>query len=804
MANIFNEIVRTAIGIFEGGLSQEQAQWAKEEYNVPESAVNNLRLLASEGIVMFKNDGTLPLAGKSVAFFGRCQYDYFYCGYGSGGDVNAPYKISLAEALKNQKSIKVNSEIDTFYKEQSAANPPDEGFWGHWPLNFPEFIPSCELIKKAAEVSDAAVVIIGRAAGEDRENKLIKGSYYLTDDEIALLDAVTEAFDKTVVVLDCGNIIDMKKINSYGDKISAILYAFQGGMESGNALCDVLSGKVNPSGKATDTIAYDYDDYPSAESFGGKKFNNYTEDIFVGYRYFETFAPDKVLYPFGFGLSYTEFKLETDNFKINDETVSFSVRVTNTGKVSGKEIVQIYCEQPQGKTATAKRVLCSFKKTRLLEPSESCVLNFDIDLYTVSSYDDSGATGFKSSYILLEGEYNFIASNCVRGGITAGIYKASKTVCLQKLKPVCSVKESFDRISKGQNGKYTTEAVPLSNVDIKSRVLNNLPKELPTEQNKGYKLSDVKTGKITMDEFVSELNLTELEAITRGDYTMNSKLGVSGNAGAFGGVLPSLREKGVPPIITTDGPAGIRVTQKRSLLPTGACMAASWNTELIQSVYEFVGEEMAECGSSVLLAPGMNIHRNPLCGRNFEYFSEDPYVSGVCATAVVNGIQAKGVSACPKHFACNNQEVNRNRNDSRVSEKALREIYLKPFEIAVKTSQPKNIMTSYNKINSVYSYNNYDMVTTVLRGEWGYSGCVMTDWWTKHVKSPEFIGLRDNAYRVRAQVDVLMPGVNGRFGSTKKPDPTLLETLGKKDGITLGEIQRSAKNVLTLCLNYID
>ncbi len=804
MAKFFNKIVRTAIGIFEGGLSQEQSQWEKEEYNVPESAKKDLRQLAAEGIVMFKNNGTLPLAGKTVSFFGRCQYDYFYCGYGSGGDVNAPYKVSLAEALKLQNSIKVNKEIDEFYKEKSTANPPDEGFWGHWPLNFPEFIPDDELIKCAAKSSDAAVVIIGRAAGEDRENKLIEGSYYLTKDEIKLLDKVTSCFAETVVVFDCGNITDMKKIADYGDKISAILYAFQGGMESGNALCDVLSGKANPSGKSTDTIALSYSDYPSANNFGNKKFNNYFEDIFVGYRYFETFKPEKVLYPFGFGLSYTSFKIETFDFEADGENVTFGIKVINTGAVSGKEVVEIYCEQPKGETATAERVLCGFKKTKLLAPDESDVLYFSIPLYYVSSYDDSGKTGFKSSYVLLKGDYKFIVSDCVRGGELAGVYNNAETVCVEKLQPVCSVKAGFTRMANDKNGRPTTEPVPETGVDIKKRVFDNLPKDLPIDLNKGYKLSDVKSGKITMDEFVAELNLTELEAITRGDYTMNSKLGVSGNAGAFGGVLSSLRDKGVPAIITTDGPAGIRVTMKRSLLPTGACMAASWNTELIQRVYEFVGEEMVNCGSSILLAPGLNIHRNPLCGRNFEYFSEDPFVSGMCAAAVVRGVESKGVGTCPKHFACNNQEVNRNRNDSRVSEKALREIYLKPFEIAVKTAQPKSVMTSYNKINSVYSYNNYDMVTTVLRGEWGYKGCVMTDWWTKHVKSPDFNGLRDNAYRVRAQVDVLMPGVNGRFGSTKRPDPTLFETLGKKDGITLGEIQRSAKNVLTLCLNYID
>lgn len=804
MANVLNKIIRKAISIFEGGLSQEQAQWAQETYDVPESAKADLRQLAAEGIVMLKNDGTLPLAGKKVAVFGRCQYDYFHCGYGSGGDVNIPYKISPAEALHNQSEIIINKDIDAFYREMSEKNPPDEGYWGHWPFNFPEFIPDEKLVKAAAKESDAAVVIIGRAAGEDRENKLEKGSYYLTDDEIRLLDTVTSSFVKTIVVLDCGNIIDMKRIDSYGSKISAILYAFQGGMESGNALCDVLSGKVNPCAKLTDTITYDYSDYPSAESFGGKAYNNYTEDIFVGYRYFETFAPEKVLYPFGFGLSYTSFETEIESFRCDTTMVWLSVKVTNTGKTIGKEIIQIYCDLPAGKTATAKRVLCDFAKTELLAPGESCVVNFNFSLYRVSSYDDKGDTGFRNAYVLLEGDYRFFVSDSVRGGAEAGVYSLKEDVYLRKLEPVCEVKKSFDRMTRTADGNLAKEKVPVNIIDLKDRVLKNLPEALPHSIDKGYKLTDVKNGKITMDEFVSQLNLDELEAITRGDYTMHSPLGTSGNAGVFGGVLPSLRDKGVPPLSTTDGPAGIRVTKKRSLLPTGACMAASWNTELIEKVYSFVAEEMKECSSDILLAPGMNIHRNPLCGRNFEYFSEDPVVSGKCAAAVVRGVQSKGASACPKHFACNNQEVNRNKNDSRVSEKALREIYLKPFEIVVKESSPKNIMTSYNKVNSVYSYNNYDMVTTVLRGEWGYTGNVMTDWWTKHVKSPEFRGLRDNAYRVRAQVDVLMPGVNGRFGSTKHPDPTLFEKLDKPNGITLGEVQRSAKNVLKLCLDYID
>ena len=804
MANTLNKIIRWGINIFNGGLSQEQAQWANEEYSVPDSAKADLRLLAAEGIVMLKNDGTLPLKGRKAAVFGRCQYDYFYCGYGSGGDVNAPYKVSLADALHNQTDFESNKAVDEFYQTKSKDNPPDEGYWGHWPYNFPEFVPDKSFVRKASEESDVAVVVIGRAAGEDRENSLTKGSYFLTDDEIALLDTVTDEFKETVVVLDCGNIIDMKKISSYGNKISAILYAFQGGMESGNALYDILAGNINPCAKLTDTIAYDYESYPSAKDFGNKEFNNYTEDIFVGYRYFETFAPEAVLYPFGFGLSYTTFGIKDTTFECDGKIAKISVKVTNTGNVGGKEIVQIYCDPPTGNTSTAKRVLCAFAKTPLLQPGESCELSFDIPLYSVSSYDDNGTTGFKSAYVLLEGDYKFIVSDCVRDGIQAGVYTNSGTVCIKQLQHVCEVKNTFNRMVRKPDSSVSYQPVPSDSVNLKKRITDNIPAPLPVGQDKGYKLSDVKSGKITMDDFIAQLTPEELEALTRGDYTMNSKLGVSGNAGAFGGVLSSLRDKGIPPIVTTDGPAGIRISRKRSLLPTGACMAASWNLELIEKVYSFVAEEMKEGGSDVLLAPGMNIHRNPLCGRNFEYFSEDPYISGMCAAAVVKGVQSLGASACPKHFACNNQEVNRSWNDSRVSEKALREIYLKPFEIVVKQAHPKNIMTSYNKVNSVFSYNNYDMVTTVLRGEWSYTGNVMTDWWTKHSKSPDFKGVRDNAYRVRAQVDVLMPGVNGRFGSTKHPDKTLFETLGKKDGFTIGEAQRSAKNVLNLCLDYID
>ena len=277
---------------------------------------------------------------------------------------------------------------------------------------------------------------------------------------------------------------------------------------------------------------------------------------------------------------------------------------------------------------------------------------------------------------------------------------------------------------------------------------------------------------------------------------MNSPLGAAGNAGAIGGVSESLRAKGIPAAITTDGPSGIRLSACCSLLPSGICLASSWDTEGTEALMALVGAEMRARGSDILLAPGMNIHRNPLGGRNFEYFSEDPLITGKIAAAYIRGVQSQGVSACPKHFACNNQERNRTHNDSRLSERALREIYLKGFSIAVKEGKPLNIMTSYNKINGVWGHYNYDLCTTVLRGEWGYDGCVMTDWWMRYAPSPEFPALRGNAYRVRAGVDVLMPG--GKRTGGRKPDGTLLETLGKSEGISRGELQRTAAAVIRM------
>ncbi len=786
------------------GLMQEENVAEGERYVTP-GIGEMIRKAGAEGTVLLKNDGVLPLEnGVKTAIFGRCQTDWFYVGYGSGGNVNAPYKVNLDAAMQQAQSegyVTVDAEVRDFYLKwrSDPDNEPNDGWWGHWPMCYPEAPVPLSLIQSAAKTNEVALVVIGRAAGEDRENTLTKGSYYLTDDEKSLLDNVTANFAKTVVVIDAGNVIDMSWTSDYGDRISAIVYAWQGGMESGNAVADVLTGRVNPSGKLSDTIAKNYDDYPSSANFGGLEFNEYREDVYVGYRYFETFAKDRVLYPFGFGLSYTDFSIQVDNFKKTETGISVLVTVTNTGKREGREVVQLYASAPQGALGKPSRVLVAFAKTKSLKSGESQTLTLDCDDYAYSSFDDGGASGNRYSYVLEKGEYVFLVGNNVRTTTVAGRYTAKETSVLCTLSPICKVQNTFPRLKAAtKDGALAKEyePVPVSSYDLGKRILDSLPADIPPKKHNGENFKDVLSGKLSLDDFVATLDDEELQALTRGYGCMNAPQGVSGNAGAYGGIIKSLEEKGVRAVITTDGPAGIRIGHYNALLPCGTALACTWNEDLTQKLYEKVGEEMIHYNTDVLLGAGLNIHRNPLCGRNFEYYSEDPLVSGKFAAAFTRGIQSKGKAACPKHYACNNQEVKRNVNDSRVSERALREIYLKGFEICVKESAPVNVMTSYNKINGVWCHYNFDTVSVVLRGEWGYDGTVITDWWMRKSVSPEFDKIYDNAYRIRSRVDVLMPGTISYSTRGYKKYKDLIKSIGKEGCITRGEMQEAAKNTL--------
>ncbi len=769
-----------------GVLAQDAGHHSTEKV-ITEGMPELVREVASEGAVLLENQ-ILPLkAGTKVSVFGRVQIDYFCTGYGSGGDVNAPYKVNLLEGLRNCSELEVNEALAKVYEDWCMENPVDHGAWGRWPRCYPEMPLTKELAVQAAEESEVAVLVIGRASGEDRETELTPGSYYLTEEEIGLLDTVTAAFEHTVLLFNVGNIIDFSFLEKYKEKLGAVLLVWQGGMEAGNAVADLLCGAVTPSGRLTDTIARKYEDYPSAENFGGKEFNEYKEDIYVGYRYFETFAKEKVLYPFGYGCSYTEFSREVQEIT---PFLNFLIRITNKGQIySGRETAMLYLEKPQGLLGNPARELLCFAKTHLLKPGEKEVRILNVKREQLASYDAEGVTGHKSCYVVEAGTYNFYLGGDVRSAELIYSYEQPETVVVEHCSEWAAPVEAFELC----NGKKA----PARKRNVRQSILDRLPEAVPMTGDKGYKLRDVKEGRISLDDFTAQLSLEELEAVSRGAYCMNHPLGPKGNTGIFGGVTESLREKGVAPVVTTDGPSGIRLYQSCSLLPMGTLLACTFNQRLMNRLFMGVGREMKEKGTDVLLAPGMNIHRNPLCGRNFEYFSEDPFVTGKIAAAIVKGLQSvSGVSACPKHFACNNQEYKRNRNDSRVSERALREIYLKGFEICVKEAEPVNIMTSYNKINGVWGHYHYELVQGILRGEWKYEGNVMTDWWMRSSNSPEFPELKDNAYRVRAGVDVLMPGGKLISFFSRKPDGTLLATYGKENGITLGELQYCAKNVL--------
>ncbi len=793
MNRLWNKAVRFALSrIHKTGLEQELNRAdISGRLAVPEIS-EKARLLAAEGIVLLKNEGgTLPIRPDTrLAVFGRSAVDYFTVGYGSGGDVIAPYRRGLMDGLL-ERGVKVDGTLASRYETWCSLpkNVPDEGYWGHWPMSNPEMPLKESEVAAAAQRCNLALVVIGRAAGEARENVLKPGSFYLTDREKHMLELVTGYFSRVCVVMDCGNVIDMGWTADY--QISALVYAWQGGMESGAALADVLTGAVNPSGHLTDTIASSYEDYPSSQSFGGREFNAYTEDIYVGYRYFETFAPEKVLYPFGFGLSYTRFRLSSQA-SLGGNQITVSTEVENIGDEPGREVVQVYVDLPCGALGNPKRVLAGFQKTGIIQPGLKETVAVSFDLEELASYDDTGATGHANCFVLEPGSYCILAGSSIRDVKPVVCLVKQETQVVQALHEINAVRgeNGFCRMVN-QDGRLDLHEVPIATRNLKQVILDQLPQPLMKGEEE-FTFQDVAEGRCTPEAFVAQLTDQELDDITHGFGLMNDPAGPAGNAGSLGGVTDALRQRGIPRVITTDGPSGIRIRKTCSLLPCGTCLASTFDPQGVEELYRLLGREMVLQGTQVLLGPGMNIHRDPLCGRNFEYYSEDPLVTGRMAAAMIRGIQRQGVSAGPKHFACNNQETNRHECDSRVSQRAQREIYLRGFKIAIREGDPWCLMTSYNLVNGVWSHYHYELVTEILRQEWGYQGLVITDWWMHLGASPEFPNVKNDAYRIRAQVDVLMPGAI--------EERTLLSSLADPQGVTRAEAQRCALNVIKFIL----
>lgn len=747
---------------------------------------------AAEGIVMLKNDnGALPLSkDEVVSVFGRIQLHYYKSGTGSGGMVNVSKVTGIVDGLL-ESGVKLNEELLNVYKKWDEENPYDLGDgWGNEPWSQVEMPLDEQLVADAAQKGSTAIVIIGRTAGEEMDATLTEGSFLLTALEKDMLSKVRKAFEKVVVLLNVGGLIDMSFVNEYAP--DSVLYVWQGGMTGGTGTADVLTGKVSPSGKLSDTIAYSVKDYPSDPYFGDRVRNFYSEDIFVGYRWFETFAPEKVLYPFGFGLSYTTFDVKTVSVSGSD-ALTFKVSVTNTGKFSGKEVVQVYCGAPQGKLGKAARVLCGFAKTKELAPDETQELEISVRLETLASYDDSGVTGNRFCWVLEEGEYKFFVGTDVRSAQETFKFSLNESKvtekCIQALAPVLP----FKRITADNNDGDLSPVmhdVPLSEVDEPARRAERLPQEIPYTGDKGIKLADVKSGKNTMDEFLAQLSNHDLSCIIRGEG-MGSPRVTAGTASAFGGVSDALTGFGIPAACCDDGPSGMRLDcgTKAFSLPNGTMLASTFNCELIKELYYLLGLEMSANKVDCILGPGMNIHRHPLNGRNFEYFSEDPFLTGKMAAFQLNGLHSAGVTGTIKHFCGNNQETNRHFIDSAVSERALREIYLKGFEIAVREGNADSIMTTYGSVNGLWTAGNFDLNTVILREEWGFKGFIMTDWWAnvnfrgEEPKRAFFVPM------AIAQNDVYMV-----CADTSCADEDIDTALA--DGtLTRGELQRNAANI---------
>lgn len=756
---------------------------------------------ATEGIVMLKNDGVLPLdAGAKVAMFGRAQSHYYKSGTGSGGMVNVSHVTDIREGLMNSGKVTVDPELAAIYDDWDEKHTEHSNLgWGREAWSMEEMPIEEDTVKEAAARCDVAVIVIARTAGEDRDNSAEEGSYYLSAKEKDMLKIVTSVFAKTVVVLNTGNIIDMNYLMEV--EPSAILYVWQGGMIGGDAAAQVLTGMTNPSGCLADTIARDIGDYPSDPNFGKTGYEDYyKEDIFVGYRYFETFAKDKVLYPFGYGLSYTEFSFQDLKLYSGETGFTVSLDVINMGKASGKKACLIYAKLPLGKITKPQIVLCGFAKTGIIEPGQTAHVAVDIPIDRIFSFDDDGRAGLGTGWILEEGEYEFFAGGSVRDAQRVGSFYCGKTYLAEKIDPVAAPLQGFDRMTREG---FEPAPVRLEEYrDLKRRII---PDEIPQTGDKGIKLADVKSGKNTMDEFISQLTDEELSLIIRGEGMGSMKV-TMGTAGAFAGVTKSLKDKGIPAVCCSDGPSGMRIDsgKKAFSIPNGTCLACTFNVEASEKLFEYMGLEMLSNKIDTLLGPGINIHRHPLNGRNFEYFSEDPLLTGLMAAAQVRGMRRNNVTPTIKHYSCNNREKERRLMDSVVSEKALREIYLKPFEIAVKEGGADSIMSSYNRINGTFSADNYEHNTLVLREQWGYQGILMTDWWaaiSKDGKPVEDFSLTEHSVMARSQNDLYMVCREVEEEFVDESDVLAELKSGTGEKITRSELQRSARNILTFAMN---
>lgn len=752
---------------------------------------------AKEGMVLLKNEGgILPLVkGVKVALFGKGTFDYVKGGGGSG-DVTVEYVVNLYDGIKKLGNYaQIEENLASFYRDYMKEQYEQKKEPGM--IAEPE-LPDM-LCQKAREFTDTAVISISRFSGEawdrgGRGQELFEnGDFYLSNAEALMIEKVKKLFPKIIIVLNVGGIVDTQWFYEE-EKIQSVLMAWQGGMEGGTAAAELLFGIGNPSGKLSDTFAKKLTDYPSTATFHeSDEYVDYIEDIYVGYRYFETIpgAKNCVNYPFGFGLSYTTFSYEIVSGGLDGKEITFSVSVTNTGKTAGKEVIQIYASAPQGNLGKAARHLVAYKKTKELMPGESQTLELRFDVSSMASYDDMGKI-VKSAYVLEKGIYSFHIGTSVRHTVQADyVYEVVQDTLIERLSPKIvpnSLKKrmlsdgSYEMLPLGEPKDPNATGLPAQDIFEKCsatpavRAVPHIPRA-KYDNLDIHKFQEVAEGKITLDEFVEQLSDEQVIHLLGGQP-------ITGVANTWGfGNVPEFQ---VPSAMTADGPAGVRIEPdvgvKTTAFPCATLLSCTWNPDITYAIGQAGAKEIKENNLAAWLTPAINIHRSPLCGRNFEYYSEDPFLTGTMAVGMVKGIQSQHIAPSVKHFALNNKETNRRNSDSRVSERAAREIYLKPFEIVVKGADPWYIMSSYNIINGCRASENRELLEDILRGEWGFSGIVSTDWWT----------LAEQYKEVKAGNDLKMPS----------GFPDRMKAAMDAGLIIRAEMEISVKRILNLILKF--
>lgn len=744
------------------------------------------RRAATEGMVLLKNEKQLlPLKhGSRVALFGKASADYVKGGGGSG-DVTVAYVRNLIDGMEQkekEEKVQMFAPLNSFYRENVRQQYADGCRPGL--TEEPELSP--DLVREAATFTDTAIISICRFSSEAQE--VSSEQFYLTLQEKNMIDTVSAQFENIVVVLNVGTMMDTSWF-AKNDKIGAVLLAWQAGMEGGMAEADLLCGDKNPSGKLTDTFATSLDKYPSDKTFyDSSEYVEYKEDIYVGYRYFETIpgAASYVNYCFGYGLSYTDFRIVCKEVTETENEVSFRVKVRNIGNRPGKEVVQVYTSAPQGKLGKPARELKAFAKTRELNVGESQELYLKVAKNSLASYDDTGKVQ-KSAWILEKGEYRFFVGNSVRDVEDTGfVWNLDEDVIAEQLTARAIPYELKERmLADGTMETLPTwtgepccelQRLPRGGYNPGQRAIPRMLRLLPKEELP-LQFVDVAEGNITLEQFMDSLSEEDLICLLGGQPNMT----IADTCG-----IGNIPLSGIPNVMTADGPAGLRAKPDRGICttawPCAILLACSYDEELLREVGYAGALEVKENNCGIWLTPAINIHRHPLCGRNFEYFSEDPYISGKMGAAIVQGVQAARIGASLKHFVCYNKEDNRRNSDSRVSERAMREIYLKGFKIAIAESNPWTVMSSYNIVNGVRVSENKDLLQGILREEWGYQGVVTTDWWNNSTHEKE----------VAAGNDIRMP--------SGAPDE--LRDALDNGRLSLEEIKACAKRVLELILKF--